>query len=510
MQVSVIEPWLIPADLLPDLYFRLSESGIVLSGNQAVEGALGFCLQELIGQSFLDLLNSDDQESLKWPEPGGQPSRSQVRLVDDLGKSIRYDLFMSSSTGPTVEFVVSARALDINFESVPLQSPQTGALLDRLLEREAEIERAGRVKSKFLANMSHELRTPLTAILGISEALEVGLYGEFDDEQVEAFRTIRECGKSLFSLISDILEVAKLDADVVLRPEYIVPRELLDSVVETSNKAIGERSVEVEILCSAEEPPFYGDGARIKQLLSNLMSNAVKFTTNGSKVGLEYKSTTSGIEFAVWDSGPGIAEIHREQIFEPFLRLEDDLVRTHSGTGIGLALVKRLTTLMQGHVEVSEHPSGGACFRVWFPCLRDEMCGESELDESREDPNLMGEIVLVEDHTPTADYLCNVLKSWGFETERFDSADAFRAAAKRLSPALVLMDSNLGESDGIECVEWMRSQPKYKAVPIVLLTTNDEVSERRRGLDAGATAYVEKPIDLQQLSRCIASMMSRA
>ena len=507
MKTAGVEPWLLPADELPDLHFLLSDEGTILAGNRAVERTLGFDIRELLGHHFFELVHVEDQDGFRWPEAASQSIRRKVRLVDDLGCYACFDMCWCSQSGAGSEFVVSARTTELAAQPIPLQSPQTGALLDRLLEREAEVERAGRVKSKFLANMSHELRTPLTAILGISEALEVGLYGDFDEEQVEAFRTIRECGKSLFSLISDILEVVKLDADVVLRPEYILPRELLDSVVALNKRAISERSLRVEVRCGTEELPFFGDGARMKQLLANLMSNAVKFTNAESAVGLEYRTIPSGIEFVVWDSGPGIEDKHRDQIFEPFLRLEDDLVRTHSGTGVGLALVKRLTTLMQGNIEVESHPGGGALFRVRFPCHKDEASVEMKLDEELV---LTGEILLVEDHTPTADYLCSVLKSWGFETQRFATSEAFRAEAPNLSPALVLMDGKLGEADGIECIEWLRTIEDYRSVPIVLLTTSEELSERRRGLDAGAIAYVEKPIDLQQLSRCIASIMARS
>ncbi|MFO0892473.1 MAG: PAS domain S-box protein [Isosphaeraceae bacterium] len=241
---------------------------------------------------------------------------------------------------------------------------------DALSLANAELARASRLKDEFLASMSHELRTPLNGILAISEALQEGVYGELNPEQARGLRDVEECGRHLLALINDILDVAKIGAGMVELERSDVP---VGPACEAAERFVKQAAQRKSISISLSVDPAIGtvvaDERRLKQILVNLLSNAVKFTDAGGSVGLEASGDRARGEarFAVWDTGIGISREGLARLFRPFVQLDSRLARQYTGTGLGLALVKTLTDLHGGTLEVESEPGRGSRFTIILP-----------------------------------------------------------------------------------------------------------------------------------------------
>jgi len=230
-------------------------------------------------------------------------------------------------------------------------------------------EDANQAKSDFLANMSHELRTPLNAIIGFAEALRDGLAGEVSEVQREYLGDIHESGTHLLSLINDILDLSKVEAGrMELSPSEVEIHGLLDSCLGMFREKamIHRQTVEMEV--ADDLGTIIVDERKIKQVAFNLMSNAFKFTPDGGRIGIKaWSEEGGGVHLVVWDTGPGIKEEDVGRLFEPFVQLEYTLTKAHQGTGLGLALTRRIIELHGGRIFVESREGGGAAFHVLLP-----------------------------------------------------------------------------------------------------------------------------------------------
>lgn len=237
----------------------------------------------------------------------------------------------------------------------------------------AELERAARLKDEFLANMSHELRTPLNAILIIGESLQEQVYGPLTSKQQKALNDVVESGQHLLALINDILDLSKIEAGKIELQRAPVN---VAAVCQASLRLVREQAIKknhsVSLLLPSDALTIRADERRLKQMLVNLLSNAVKFTPDGGKVGLEVHAggAAPDIRFAVRDTGIGIRPELQARLFQPFAQLDSALNRQYGGTGLGLALVRRLAELHGGHVEVQSTPNEGSCFTIVVPLER--------------------------------------------------------------------------------------------------------------------------------------------
>jgi signal transduction histidine kinase len=245
---------------------------------------------------------------------------------------------------------------------------QNARLFHEIQEKSAQLEVANKHKSDFLANMSHELRTPLNAIIGFSEVLMDNMFGELNEKQLEYQKDIHESGKHLLSLINDILDLSKIEAG---RMELELSTFHLPSAVSNAVTLIRERAQRHGIALSVEVDSrlgeFQADERKVKQILLNLLSNAVKFTPDGGRVDVSAKLDTDKVEIAVKDTGVGIAAEDQASLFEEFKQFGKDSSRKAEGTGLGLALTKRLVELHGGHIAVDSAVGEGSTFRVALP-----------------------------------------------------------------------------------------------------------------------------------------------
>ena len=228
---------------------------------------------------------------------------------------------------------------------------------------------ANRAKSDFLANMSHELRTPLNAIIGFSEVLETGQAGELSEKQKEYSGEIRTSGLHLLALINDILDMSKIEAGkMTLELERVDLAALLGSSLAIVRERALHHGIALESRVALDLGFAEVDPRKFKQMVYNLLANAVKFTPDGGSVRLTAQRLSAGLfEFSVIDTGIGIAEKDKQRLFLPFEQLDGSLARKYEGTGLGLSMVKRLAELHGGTVSVSSEPGRGSCFAVRLP-----------------------------------------------------------------------------------------------------------------------------------------------
>ena len=238
----------------------------------------------------------------------------------------------------------------------------------RLQESNLLLESANRHKSEFLANMSHELRTPLNSIIGFSELLKEKIFGEINVKQAEYVKNIFNSGKHLLDLINDILDLSKIESgEVVIFREIFSLNKAIQSCVAIVSERVKKNKLKLNVFISEGENLIFADERKMKQILLNLLTNAVKFTPEGGEIVVQAESTEAGVKILVKDSGIGIDPKDQERIFEEFKQVENNYTRKLEGTGLGLAIVKRLIDLQGGWLKLDSALGEGTCFTIFIP-----------------------------------------------------------------------------------------------------------------------------------------------
>ena len=384
-----------------------------------------------------------------------------------------------------------------------------------------ELAKAGRLKDDFLANVSHELRTPLTAILGLSEALLGEVQGPLTEKQGKALRTIEESGRHLLSLINEILDLAKIEAGKMTldAKEGVSIDAICQGSLRFVKEAAQKKGVRVSFTTDGSITTLRCDERRVKQVLVNLLGNALKFTPAGGAVGLEVIGDRSEnvVRFTVWDTGIGIRKEDMSRLFQPFVQLDGSLTRQHGGTGLGLALSRRMVDLHGGRVLIGSEPGKGSRFTVVLPAGRPDAAPASSVPpgatiaaaRAPAEPGLPREsanarrILLVEDHADLTSMLTDYLRGRGHQVLCARTGTDGLEMAVRERPDVILMDVQVPGMDGLEAIGRIRATPGLEATPIVALTALAMPGDRERCLAAGATEYVSKPLSLANLSAWI-------
>jgi len=373
-----------------------------------------------------------------------------------------------------------------------------------LASARTEAEQANLAKSQFLANMSHEIRTPLSAILGFAENLK-----ESDNSEVEnrkAIDTIIRSSKHLSGIINDILDLSKIEANSI-EAEHI-PFSLkeilydLSVLMEPQAKSKG-LSFGIEYVTPIPAN-ISGDPVRLKQILINLCSNALKFTSEGEiKVLASYNESERNISFTVVDSGIGMTSSQLERLFKPFSQADSSTTRKYGGTGLGLALSRQLAELLGGSLDVESESGVGSRFILCLPV--GDMESELTMDTTQREKSvvssvnktLKGKVLLAED-TPALQNLIGLhLKKIGFDFTIVENGLQAVEAATEHDFDLIFMDMQMPVMGGIEAVEILRQ--KGITVPIIALTANVLLEEKTACLKAGCNQFVTKPVSRQEL-----------
>jgi signal transduction histidine kinase/DNA-binding response OmpR family regulator len=431
--------------------------------------------------------------------------------------------------------MLHARLLQSNAQerqrSADLQrlSERLESLNDQLSDSNLQLQEQTRLKSEFLASMSHELRTPLNAVIGFSEMLKDGIAGDMTERQRSFAGHIFEGGHHLLALINDLLDLSKIEAgkaELVLEAAPL-DAELADALALVAGQAQDKR-VRMAVEWQGAAPVAQVDRRRLKQILLNLVSNAMKFTPQGGQVTLRASvvdraraaSARPGfreglrmplpdgdferfIEICVSDSGIGIpaADLHR--LFTPFTQVSNALTRSVEGTGLGLVMVHRLAALHGGTVAVTSEPGQGSCFTVWLPC-RDDAAVLPETPLAAAPPQAAQPLALVvEDNAAAATLMQAQLEAQGFAVRQVGSAEAALALVDECVPQLITLDILLPGMDGWEFLARLRETPRWDGVPVVVVSV---VADRGKGFSLGAALVLQKPIGRDALAKGLERM----
>ena len=387
-----------------------------------------------------------------------------------------------------------------------------------------ELLRATRLKDEFLANMSHELRTPLNAILGTTEVLMEQIFGHINERQIKALQTIQNSGSHLLELINDILDVAKIESGQIeldCHPTAIVPL-CQSSLAFVSQQAI-TKHIQIKTKWQNNLPDVLVDERRMRQVLINLLNNAVKFTADGGQITLEVNLTSQEdpllgmrnyLQIAIADTGTGISPENIPKLFQPFIQIDSALNRKYQGTGLGLALVKRIVEVHGGTVGLISEVGVGSCFTIVIPCAdvifpSPEL--ETPIDLSYESSQAKHDnyfsILLAEDNETNIEMLSPYLEAKGYHLLFAKNGLEAIALAKSHQPDLILMDVQMPIMDGLEATKQIRLDPNLVNIPIIALTALAMVGDRDRCIAAGANDYCSKPIRLKELTQMMENLL---
>lgn len=502
------------------------KEGVIAFANRKAVDLVGCSMEDCIGRPFLAFVTPENQQQLKEiyaKRMAGMPTPSiyETRLLTKDNQPL--DVEVNAGMIP-FEGVASALVLvrDISerkrteqrFAASSRQLEEANRQLEAAIGRASELaykaESANRSKSEFLANMSHELRTPLTTIVGMAELLREEAFGPMTASQKEGLKTIDASSQHLLDLINDIIDIARIETGRVELERKVTDVRALCGVCGRFIQDSSQRKMlKLSVDCDAAPEKVWADPRRLRQILINLLGNAVKFTPEGGEIGLvaTKDEITGGVRFTVWDTGIGIASDKLPQVFEPFEQVDASRGRKFGGAGLGLAMVHRLTTMHGGTVSVQSVLGQGSRFTVTIPDLASLMHDagsaqgyQAENGTRQEDKPLKGLVVLVaeDDETNASILALQLTHKGGSVLSVSNGQEAVRTATERL-PDLILMDIQMPVMNGIQATRLLKTNPVTAQIPIVCITALALDEDKERCLDAGADTYVTKPLDITNL-----------
>ena len=489
--------------------YQSSLEGLIISCNPAMARIFGHASPEEFMESVADL------ETRIYVDPGRRAEF--VRLVQEQGVISAFEAQVYRKDGSVMWTSETARAVFdqdgklVCFEGFLEDISQRKLAEEELCRAKDAAEAASRAKGEFLANMSHEIRTPMNAIIGMTELL---LETKLSAGQRDYLQTVKTSADSLLLLINDILDFSKIEAGRLdLHPAEFGLRESLSATLSLLALRAHQKGLELGCNILPDVPEFLvGDPDRLRQIILNLVGNAIKFTDKGEViVHIEAEvpeAAQACLHFKISDTGIGIPPEKQADIFKAFVQADGSMTRKYGGTGLGLSISSKLVELMGGEIWVESEPGKGSCFH-FTACLGIVPGSNSRQDYPAELRDLR--VLIVDDNEVNRRILQGMLLNWWMRPKVVADGKAALEALQRANDTgdpvqLILMDGMMPGMDGREVASRIKSDPGLKQIPVVLLTSTTHPDYARQCLELGVEGYLTKPVRQTELLKLILSL----
>ena len=504
------------ADALPIPFYELDATGHIIYGNNEMQSLFGYNLEQLQGMPIDSLFLIEDKDQQRFDSSQDESNRDTViretTAIDSQGVEI-----------PVINLVAS-------LVSETFTSGKRGVLIDITHRKRLEeaiqqslvaAEQSNQVKSQFLANMSHEIRTPLNGVIGFAQLL-AGT--QLDNNQKRYVDLILKSGKNLLQLISDILDLSRIEAGKMeLDHSPFDPTQCISDITSVFSETAQSKELEFSVKIVDELPSLIkGDVGRISQILNNVIGNAIKFTEKGEvslQVKVKNNPDSSGhqiISFSIRDTGIGIAKENLGKLFDPFAQLDGSITRRFGGTGLGLAITADLIHLMKGSIHVESALGEGSLFTIELPMTpATSETGNRTADSSLEKKSgtsiqmrTDSRILLVEDNQVNREVAIGFLERMGLSVETASNGRQAVTMAEEKNYDIILMDIHMPEVDGIEATRQIRQKGLSKDTPIVGVTADVMAGQKEKCFAAGMTDHISKPLVFASLRAVMEKYLS--
>ncbi len=437
-------------------------------------------------------------------------NRYHISRINHLSEQIN-----DFSTTRAYDTVDSIRSYPYGQDEIKTLAENTADMIKELQQHEAKIAQTAQFKSDFLANMSHEIRTPMNAIVALSDLI---LKEDLPEQGEEYAKQINSSANAMLVIISDILDFSKIEAGTVeiVQTDYNI-RQIVNEVVDNTSRGLNRKAVVMKLEITPDMPyTLHGDSARIRQVLNNVISNAVKFTKQGSiNINVDFKAKNDrkiDLMIRVADTGIGIMKQDYERIFESFSQINSKRNREVEGTGLGLAITQRLVTLMDGTIEVESEYGVGSVFKICIPQdiavtpeskdryipLQSKPVGERPLVAPK------AKVLVVDDNSVNLYVARNLMELFGINPTCVLSGQQALKAVEKDNFDLVFMDYMMPQMDGIETTKMIREKyPAYKNIPFIAFTANAVEEARDLLLKEGMDDFLSKPVKKEELEEAL-------
>ncbi len=486
-------------DNMLDLITQVDQNGIVIYATPSHEAILGYAPEEVIGQPLMEYVYVEDRkqasEQFKRRLLTGENFMTEMRICKKDGSH----LWVEATGNVVIDDHYGTSILYVSRDTTVRKQAE----YESMRAKEQAIE-ANRSKSQFLANMSHEIRTPLNGIIGMTN---LTIMSDINDEQRENLVLVKSSAITLLNIINDILDFSKLEAGkVAIEKIRFNLSDVVHRVVKPLKIQAMEKNINLEIDIADNVPSFvHGDPVRVSQVLSNLVSNGLKFTQNGGvlvSVGVESQSGDQArVSFSVKDTGIGISEEDQERVFISFSQADGSITRKYGGTGLGLSISKMLVGLMGGELRVTSQLEVGSDFQFSIPFkIAKTVMSINGLEEDIEyvPPAAYPLTVLVcEDEKINQKLFKRLLLKQGHRVELAENGIQAIEKMKRVTFDLILMDIQMPIMDGLSALSVIRNELKLD-IPVIAVTAYALKGDRERFMAAGMDEYISKPINIRE------------